>query len=358
MKIILSGGGTLGPVTPLLALREMYLKAHPDAQFVWVGTKDGPERALVTKAGVPFFEISAGKLRRYFSLMNFFDIFRILAAFFQSLYLVWQERPDLLISAGGFVSVPLHIAGWMFGVPSWIHQQDAVPGLANKIMAKFADRITVTFKDSLASFSIKKSEVLGNMARALGGVTEADGKKFFNINAADPVIFVIGGGTGSFRLNQMTVEALPAWPKNWQVIHLVGRERSKELAERAQNVFPNYHVFEFFTDEMRYAYAAADVVVARAGMGTLTELAALKKAAILLPIVGHQQANALYLEKNGGAIVLHENTDSGLKLAKLVEELIDDDSRRAQMGEAIGRVLLIARPERVVGVVDELIEKK
>ncbi len=358
MKIILSGGGTLGPVTPLLALRETILSHHPEAQFIWVGTKNGPERELVEKSGVHFYTVSAGKLRRYFSFLNFFDIFRIVAAFFQSLYLIWQEKPDLLISAGGFVSVPLHWAGALLGVPSWIHQQDVVPGLANKLMALVADKITVTFQNSLSSYPSRKTELLGNMARDLGSVPVAEAKRFFNINIDDPVIFVIGGGTGSLVLNQMVMEALPAWPKNWQVIHLVGKERPKELAERAQHVFANYHMFDFFTDEMKYAYAAADVVICRAGMGTLTELAALQKAAILLPKEGHQEDNAKYLENQGAAIVLYEKTDSGLKLAKLTEELIKNDIYRNQLGANIGRVLWVAKLNRIVQIVGVLVAKR
>jgi len=358
MKIILSGGGTLGPVTPLLALREIYLNVHPETQFIWVGTKFGPERVLIEKSGCQFFTITSGKYRRYFSLWNFFDIFKIIVAFFQSLFLILNEKPDLLISAGGFVSVPLHWAGWMLGVPEMIHQQDRVPGFANKLMAAGADKITVTLKDSLQFFSKRKSELLGNPARNLGGIDKIAGRLFFKFNPTDQVIFVLGGGTGSLKLNQMLIEALPHWPKNWQVIHLVGKERPKELAERAVSVFPNYHVFEFFTEEMKYAYAAADVVVARAGFGTLTELAALKKAAILLPKSGHQEENAKFFERAGGAVVLNEEADSGLKLAKVVADLVNDPPICARIGDILHSTLLIADPKRVVEIIDELIVKK
>jgi len=354
-KIVLSGGGTLGPVTPLLAVREVILKKYPDAQFIWVGTKDGPERVLTEKYQIPYFVIGAGKWRRYFSLWNFTDLLMVVWAFFQSLFFLWQERPGLLISAGGFVSVPLHWAGWVLGIPSWVHQQDVIPGFANRLMAPFAKKITVVLQTSLKFFSTSKTEWIGNPARALDGISAEQGKKFFGFNVSDPVVFVVGGGTGSTRLNQMLIEALPAWPKNWQVIHLVGKERPKELAQRVAGVFPNYHMFEFFTEEMKYAYAAADAVVARAGFNTITELALLFKGAVLLPKEGHQQANAKFLDDHEAAWVLNEKVDSGLKLAQLVKELILIPEKRRVLRKNLHALLPIADPMKIVEIVEKLL---
>ncbi len=356
MKIILSGGGTLGPVTPLLAIRETVLKKYPDAQFVWVGTKDGPEKKLVDAAGIPYFVIGAGKWRRYFSLFNLVDLFTIGWAFVQSLFLLWQEKPNLVISAGGFVSVPLHWAAWVLGAPAWIHQQDVAPGLANKLMAPFAKKVTTSLQSSLKYYSQSKTIWIGNPARAITGINSGDGKKYFSLNSNDPVIFVVGGGTGSSRLNQMLIEALPLWPKNWQVIHLVGRERPKELAERAAGVFDNYYVFEFFTEEMKFAYAAADVVVARAGFNTITELALLNKAAILLPKEGHQVENASFLENNNAALILNEKVDGGLKLAQQVKELILIPEKRRVLGRRLHEVLPVASPESIIQTFEWLIK--
>lgn len=347
----------MGPVTPLLAWREAYLNVCPQTEFVWVGTKTGPERILAQQAGLRFWVISAGKFRRYFSFKNFWDIIRNIWAFFQSLVLLRREKPDLLISAGGFVSVPLHWAGALLGIPQIIHQQDIVPGLANRLMAGIAAKITLTFEDSAKFFEANKIEVIGNPSRDFKTIQSAEAKKFFGFNAGDPVIFITGGGTGSARLNQMLLEALPSWPKHWQIVHLVGKERPKNRAQHAQSIFENYHVFDFFTDEMKQAYAAADVVVSRAGMGTLTELASLKKPAILLPIIGHQEENAHYLSSHDAALVLNEVVDDGLKLAKLVEELISSPERRAELGESLHRMLPVADPARLVEIIDETVKK-
>jgi UDP-N-acetylglucosamine:LPS N-acetylglucosamine transferase len=153
----------------------------------------------------------------------------------------------------------------------------------------------------------------------------------------------------------MLIEALPAWPKNWQVIHLVGKERPKELAQRVAGVFPNYHMFEFFTEEMKYAYAAADAVVARAGFNTITELALLFKGAVLLPKEGHQQANAKFLDDHEAAWVLNEKVDSGLKLAQLVKELILIPEKRRVLGKNLHALLPIADPMKIVEIVEKLL---
>jgi len=157
MKIIFSGGGTLGPVTPLLAIYDIVKTAHPEAQFLWVGTKRGPERELVEQKGIRFITLSSGKFRRYLSIWNITDIVRIIIGFFQSIEIIRKESPGLCVSAGGFISTPLHWAAWFLGVPTWIHQQDVKVGLSNKLMAPFAKVITTALSKNVADFSKKKT---------------------------------------------------------------------------------------------------------------------------------------------------------------------------------------------------------
>lgn len=358
MKIIFSGGGTLGPVTPLLHIYKVCKERYPDAEFAWVGTKNGPEREVIEKAGMPFFMIGAGKWRRYFSWANFGDIFRIIVAFFQSLILVWQEKPDLMISAGGFVSVPLHWAATLLGVPSWIHQQDVRPGLAMKIMAPCADKITTALEETTRFFSKRKTVWLGNPARDLSCDNLEEARNFFGFAPGQRVIFALGGGTGSITVNQMILEALPSWPKDWQVIHLVGKERPGDLSERAAKTFSNYHVYKFFTHEMSYAYALADIVIARAGFGTLTELAALKKCAIIVPMTGtHQEENAQFFASRQAIVALHGQLESGYRLAGETKDLMDHPERRTEMGEALYRMLPRAREEDIVQIIEAITGK-
>ncbi len=358
MKIILSGGGTLGPVVPLLAIAEIYKKYNPAVEFIWVGTKNGPEKELVTQQKILFYSIIAGKWRRYFSLWNIVDFFKIILAFFSSLILLWQEKPDLLISGGGFVSVPLHWAGWLLGIPTWIHQQDVEFGLANRLMAKAADKITTALRESVALYP-GKSEWLGNPVRDLTVDDLTAARARFGIPTGAPVIFAVGGGTGSMAVNRLIMESVPAWPRTWHISHLTGRERPAELNESAAGVFPNYHVYKFFTTEMKDAYAIADVVVARAGFATITELAALKKAAVLIPMTGtHQEANVQKLLKENAVLVLNQNYSNGLKLAQMVKELIENSSTRAKLGRRLNEILPPAEPKQVVDILEEMLAKR
>jgi UDP-N-acetylglucosamine--N-acetylmuramyl-(pentapeptide) pyrophosphoryl-undecaprenol N-acetylglucosamine transferase len=303
--------------------------------------------------------MTAGKWRRYFSWWNFFDVFKIIAAFFKSVIFIWQEKPDLLISGGGFVSVPLHWAGWILGVPGWIHQQDVEPGLANRLMASVAKKITTALREGADQFHSKKTEWLGNPSRDLSGADLMAARTRFSIPQNSPVIFALGGGTGSARLNEMILEALPAWPRDWHVIHLVGKERPSELQQRAVGVFSNYHVYKFFTTEMKDAYALADVVIARAGFATITELAALSKAAVLLPMAGtHQEKNVKMFADNKAVVALNEVNDNGLKLAQIVKDLINNQELRLRLGKRLNEVLPRATPKRIVEIVGELVGGK
>jgi UDP-N-acetylglucosamine--N-acetylmuramyl-(pentapeptide) pyrophosphoryl-undecaprenol N-acetylglucosamine transferase len=355
MKIMFSGGGTLGPVVPLLAIAEIYKKHDPHVEFFWVGTVHGPEKELVNEYNIPFFTIISGKLRRYISFWNIVDIFKITLGFFQSLFLLWQKKPDLLITVGGFVSVPLHFAAFALGIPAWVHQQDAQVGLANKLMSYTAVKITTALRDSQAAFPEDKTEWIGNPVRDLSVKNIHDSYPKFGIPEGVPVILAMGGGTGSATINKLILEALPAWPRDWHVIHLVGRERPRELQENATSVFPNYHVYQFLKGDIKDAYAIADIIIARAGFASITELAALGKAAILVPMSDtHQEVNTKLLSENKAAIVLDERTDTGLKLARIVMDLIELQDTRAYLGKRLQTVLPPASPHKIVEIVHNI----
>ncbi|MFA6547879.1 MAG: UDP-N-acetylglucosamine--N-acetylmuramyl-(pentapeptide) pyrophosphoryl-undecaprenol N-acetylglucosamine transferase [Candidatus Magasanikbacteria bacterium] len=356
MKIIFSGGGTLGPVTPLLAVAEVYAQKYLDTEFVWVGTKNGLEKEFVEKNQIRFVALTSGKWRRYFSIWNIFDIFLVVIGFFQSFFFLMKEKPDLLISAGGFVSVPLHWAGALLGIPQWIHQQDWQIGLANKLMAPFADTITVALKKNLPEFNQDKTVWLGNPVRSqiLQGDKEC-AKKRFNIHSDLPVIFAMGGGTGSFRINQLVVESISHLQGVCEIIHLSGKERTQELVDHASKFFDFYHHYQFFTDEMADAYAIADVIISRGGFGSISEIAALSKPAILIPKPGHQYDNVKFIADEKAAIFVDERTADGNYLAKLIKELLADDIEKRRLGKKITNVMPIAKPEEITGTIDRLV---
>lgn len=358
MKIILSGGGTLGPVTPLLAMVEVLRTRYPTTQFSWVGTSRGPERGIVGEKQIPFFVITAGKWRRYWSLLNLFDLIRLVVGLAQALALLIRAKPDLLISAGGFVSVPLHWAGWLLGIPAWVHQQDVSVGLANRLMNPGAKKITTALQATATALG-KRAEWLGNPCRELGGVDREEARAQFGLAAGAPVILAFGGGTGAAGLNDLVLDALPHLPIEWQVIHLVGQERAGERVAQARKLFPHYHPYPFLGEEMKSAYAVAQVVVARGGFGTLTELAALGKPAIIIPKPGTpQEANARYCYERGGLTILNEESGSGLKLAHLARALVGQPERAVAQGERLRALIPVARGERIAEIVEELVREK
>ncbi len=357
MKIILSGGGTLGPVTTLLAVANACKIRNFHCEFLWIGTKSGPEKRVVESAGIKFMPIRSGKFRRYFSFVNLFDIFRIILAFFESISILKKEAPDLLISAGGFVSVPLHWAAWFLGIPTWVHQQDVLPGLANKLMARTALKITVALEDSIKYFDENKTEWIGNPCRDVWADI-GKSKEFFAIYDNEPVILAVGGGTGAYKLNEMVFDMLPDINRSWHIIHIVGPERSAEKNEKATKNYPNYKTYRFLNEEMIYALNAADIVFSRAGFATLTELAYLSKAVILMPISDtHQEKNAEPLAKAGAVLLIDERCAGGAELAVKINDLAHDPIKREAIGRVLHNSLPAAQPEKIVEIIKMTVKK-
>ncbi len=359
MKILLSGGGTLGPVTPLLAMREVIVNKYTDATFVWVGSETGPEREFIKNYDIKFISISSGKFRRYISFLNVLDIFRVIKGVFESIKLLKAEKPNGCISAGGFVSVPLHWAAWLLGIPTWIHQQDIQKGMSNEVMSPFATLITTALKQQLKGFPKKKTRWIGNPVRKdiLNGNKEK-AKQIFSIKSDLPVVFVTGGGTGSLRVNQLVVDSLEALKGKAQIIHLTGKERSQELAKNAMKHFDDYHVFQSFSDEMKHAYAIADVVVSRGGFGTISELAALGKPSILVPKPGHQEENVDFLKKSGAVVFVDEDDIHRDALSREIIKLIDNKARRDALGDKLKELLPQARENDIINSLNSLVIKK
>lgn len=332
MKLIFAGGGTLGSVTPLLAVIEKIKEKNSKIDILWLGTKGGPEKKIVEEAGIRFRPIFSGKFRRYFSPRNILDFFWIKVAVWQSFFIIIKEKPDLVVSAGGFVAAPVVFASWLWRAPVLIHQQDARAGLANKICAPFATKITVAFEKSLKDFSKSKTFLVGNPARGeiLNGSRER-GMKNFGLKNNLPVLLVLGGGTGSEFLNRLIKDSLPGLLDICEVIHLTGGKGNAGQAA-------GYHQFEFLSKEMADAYVVADLVISRAGMGVLTELASLGKPAILIPLAGHQEENAKYFADKSAAIILKEKGLTSERLLGEVEALLKDKKTQEKLSLNIKKV--------------------
>jgi UDP-N-acetylglucosamine--N-acetylmuramyl-(pentapeptide) pyrophosphoryl-undecaprenol N-acetylglucosamine transferase len=335
MRIILSGGGTGGSVTPLISIFEEIKRQQQDADFLWVAATSDPLESLIASYKIPIKKIFAGKLRRYFSLKNFFDPFFILFGFFQSLSIIIRYKPQVIISAGGFVSVPLVWAGWLLRKPCLIHQQDVIPGLANELMAPFANIITVTLEKSLSDFPKKKTTLVGNPFRPdilTGNKQEAI--DFFKLEPNLPVLLAVGGGTGALSINDMVLKNLNELVKFCQIIHITGGKVS-QIAEHSR-----YHSFDFLTGQLKNAYAISDLVVSRAGMSTLTELSILKKPTVIIPIPkSHQEANAIEFSKNNAAVLLSETDLTLQKFYRVIYNLISDKPALDNLSRNIGKLM-------------------
>lgn len=361
--IMLSGGGTGGSVTPLLALAEELIKEDRNINLLFVGAKNGPEKELIAgfkDKEIRFLTLPSGKLRRYLSIYNFFDVFKIIGAFFKSLIILRQEMPDIVISAGSFVSVPLVWAAACCQIPILIHQQDIRPGLANKLMAPFARVITVTFEKSLADYG-PRAVLTGNPAKDISSF-QSQGmsmRKNYNLKIDVPFVFVVGGGTGALAINELVAESLPDLLPFCQIINLTGRD--KKPVDTIKNEADNgtYQAIEFLGhDEYLGLLAAADLVVSRCGLGALTEISALAKAAILIPMPhSHQEDNALLFEDSGAAIVLNQDGLSAKELGDKIKIVLGNSKLRGGLSHNAAKIMKPEAASNMAALIWEIIKK-
>jgi UDP-N-acetylglucosamine--N-acetylmuramyl-(pentapeptide) pyrophosphoryl-undecaprenol N-acetylglucosamine transferase len=346
-KILLVGGGTGGSVTPLLAIAEFSVFKHWEnrADFLFLGTERGPERGMAEKAGLEFKWIYSGKLRRYFSWRNFIDPIFILIGFFQSFFILLNWRPDLIISAGSFLAVPIVWTAWILRVPVIIHQQDICPGLANRLSQPFARIITVAFEKSLNDYGAK-AVWIGNPVRQ--SLKSADPnlriKNSFNLTGNLPVILIMGGGTGAVFINELVKNSKGELLKFCQIVHIGGKDRilNSQTGLQASGLeILNYRRFEFLQiDKMAEAYALADIVVSRSGMGSLTELSYLSKPSVLIPIPdSHQEANAEIFRQKKAALVMNQKGLTAAVFTDEIKKLIENKDLQRELKKNISRAM-------------------
>lgn len=335
MKFLFAGGGTLGPVTPLLAVAEEICRKRSDAECVFVGTPNGPERRLIEEAGMRFLPLTAPKLRRYFSLETLALPFDLATATWRAGAILSKEKPDAVVGAGGYMQVPVAIAAGLRGVKILVHQQDVTPSLSNKLVAGWASVVTVTFDASLADFPKGKTALIGNPVRR--GFEEGDrgkGLALLGVTGERPVVLAFGGGTGSLFLNELIASASPLWTGFADLAHITGIEKAPSRLPQITNP-DRYHRFDFVGKDIAHLMAAADVVISRAGMGTLTELAALAKPVILVPMAdSHQEKNAEYVVERGGARMFRELDLTPEQLVTFTRDLLKkpEEARRLGLG--------------------------
>ena len=317
-KIILTGGGTAGHVTPNLAL--LPALREEDFEIHYIGSYNGIERRLIEAASIPYDGISSGKLRRYFDLKNFSDPLRVLKGYFEARKLMKKYKPDIVFSKGGFVAVPVVLAAKHYKVPVIIHESDMTPGLANKLCIPVAQKVCCNFPETLKSLPAEKSILTGSPIREelLHGNKEA-ARKLCGFHSDKPVLMIIGGSLGSAVINQSVREALPKLLDDFQIVHICGKDKIDNLLLKT----PGYKQFEYVKDDLKDIFAMADIVVSRAGANAICELLALKKPNLLIPLSagasrGDQILNARSFEAQGFSMVIDEDYLSpGLLIEKV-----------------------------------------
>lgn len=343
MNILLTGGGTMGPVTPLLAIVEAWRKKTPNVEFLWVGTPSGPERELVERYQIPYVSIPVARIPRYVSIEWLTFPFMFVAASVRASRIVRSFRPDLIASAGGYTSVPVVLAGWFSKIPSWLHQQDVEPIMTSRVLAPFVGLITIAFQQTLSAFPSAKTKLVGNPVRAsLFDGSKEQAIKTFQLDASKPSVLVFGGGRGAAWLNQMIETILPQLLQTANVIHVTGKGKSIEQHQQL-----GYYQAPFLSDDMKHAYAAADVVVSRAGMGAITELAALSMASILIPLPNSpQEKNVKALH---GSVEVVTQDQEPTALLRIIEQLLANAPKRSLLADAMHNAV------RTDHVADELV---
>lgn len=344
-KIVLTGGGTAGHVTPNIALiphlQEQGYEVH------YIGSRDGIEKQLISQMGIPYYAISTGKLRRYLSMKNVSDPFRVLKGAFEARSVLKKIRPDVVFSKGGFVAVPVVIAADMLKIPSIIHESDMTPGLANKMCIPRAKKVCCNFPETAKYLPAKKAVVTGTPIRPqlLSGDPEK-GRAFCGFTADKPVVLVIGGSLGSVAINNAIRGGLTALMDKYQIIHLCG----KDHLEPSLGGVNGYVQYEYIDKELPDLFALADLVVSRAGANAICEIAALAKPNLLIPLSaeasrGDQLLNAASYEKQGFSMVLQEKEVTTKTLLSCLDELYRNREQYIQkmkassVGDPIGTIL-------------------
>lgn len=354
-KILLTGGGTGGSVTPLLAIADELKKNSDDYEFLWIGTDDGPEKEMVGSAQIDFTIISSGKFRRYFSYKNFIDIFKIIKGFFASLKIIKTFKPDMMLSAGGFVSVPVAFACWFSRVLVIVHQQDLRPGLANKLMANVAKKITVTFEKSLKDYG-RKAVWLGNPVRKEfrdNKISFREAKQKLGLRSNKPILLVMGGGTGATAINELVRDTIDDLTKFCQIIHITGQKKAMDFAQ-ISSTNTDYKSFEFLnTEGMLKVFTVADTIVSRCGMNALTEICFFKIPAILIPMPNsHQEDNAKVFNDREATVVLDEKDLTKDNFVEEIKKIISDEELQNTLQESVSEVIKIAKAEDIISKIE------
>lgn len=350
-KIIMTGGGSAGHVTPNLALIPKLQALGFDVQYI--GTKDGIENGIIQGANIKYHSISSGKLRRYFDIKNFSDPFKVLKGVIQSISIMKKEKPNIVFSKGGFVTVPVVIAAHFCKIPVIAHESDITPGLANRLAAPYCNKVCVTFPESAKNIKGNKGVLTGTPIRKeLFDGSKIKGLAFCKFsNSNKPVIFIIGGSLGSKVINDTVRSSINSILPKYNVIHICGKGNLDKTLEGREG----YKQFEYVSSELPDLMNAADLVISRAGANVIFELLALRKPNILIPLSkkssrGDQILNAQSFKKHGYSIVIQEEDLSNEMLISKLQEL---NSNKEKYIKAMNESPVSNGVDNIINIIDK-----
>lgn len=353
-KIIMTGGGTAGHVTPNIAL--MPALRNEGYEISYIGSYEGIEKRLIEEQGVSYYGISSGKLRRYFDPKNFSDPFKVLKGYSQSVKLLKKLKPDVVFSKGGFVSVPVVLAARHCKIPAIIHESDLTPGLANKLAIPGAVKVCCNFPETLNYLPKEKAVLTGSPIRQellKGNANHAFSLCRFS-DRTKPVIMIVGGSTGSRAINTAIRGLLPELVKSYNIIHLCGKGNLDETLHSVSG----YAQFEYANQELSDMFALSDLVISRAGANAICELLALRKPNILIPLSaeasrGDQILNANSFRSQGFSYVLEESELTNTALLEAIEHVfrkkedyvnaMENSSSRNSIDTIVGLILEVSK---------------
>jgi len=349
-RIVLTGGGTAGHVSPNIAL----IPGLKDLgyEISYIGSIEGIERTMIEKLGIPYYPIPTGKLRRYFDIKNFSDPIRVMKGGIEARGILRKLRPNIIFSKGGFVSVPVSRAARLERIPLIIHESDMTPGLANKLSFSAATKICCNFPETMDYLPAKKAELTGLPIRKelLSGSAQG-GLSRFGFDKSKPVIMITGGSSGAVAINNVIRGVLPELLKRYQVLHICGKGKTDE----SLNGKPGYIQLEFAEEELPDIFAMSDVVISRAGANTIYEILALNKPNILIPLPaqssrGDQLLNASSFESQGYSFVLEQENLTNINLLNSIEHVLKNSERYIKKMAASSQ---LDATERILKLIEE-----
>ncbi len=369
VAVVIAGGGTGGHTSPGLAVAAV-LRSR-SISCAWIGSRAGIEARRVPETGIPYFAIPTGKLRRYWSWKNLTDVaVNVPAGVMRSSALLARLRPSVVFGTGGFVALPVVVAAALIRVPIIVHEQTAVPGLANRLTARLASRVALTYPDSASYFRRARTVVTGNPLRPeLRAGSRADAIAHYRLDPALPLIYVTGGAQGAHRLNRIVGEVIEPLLGQAQIIHQCGDNPTtgdRAWLEARRSALPptlaaRYHVAPYIAAELADIYAAAALLISRSGAGTLNECCHLGVPAVYVPLPAtrgdEQTANARLVERAGGCVVLPQSALTPERLLGEVTTLLADPRRLKEMGERARGLAIPDAAERLATLIEKFVQR-